>query len=268
MCRNNTLLSPYPLGHALAVAMSTPQTHRNGGVLLCVSGDRENLKPCRSEFWWAETRQCRFHFISKLCKQFGPRKGRQSVAVVITRTATHCNLSSFPFDRENRHATRPHSERAPRQRKGVAGVTDRNLPQARVSSSSLPPPPPLLPPPPPPPPPSRGSTEAKNVSKEELEALLQENLSIKDMARRLGMSRPTLYKLLKKHKLECAFKFTTNEQIVEMMGAIVMEHPQAITDPGLMNHRLMLSGVLALSEKRLLSCMRKLQREVNVMVIQ
>ncbi|XP_076460610.1 uncharacterized protein LOC143293555 isoform X6 [Babylonia areolata] len=111
---------------------------------------------------------------------------------------------------------------------------------------------------------TRGGTEPKNVSKEELERLLGENLSIKDMAQRLGMSRPTLYKLLKKHRLECAFKHTTNEQIVEMMGAVVMEFPQALTDPGLMNQRLMLSGVLAVSEKRLLSCMRRLQREINL----
>lgn len=106
------------------------------------------------------------------------------------------------------------------------------------------------------------------MPKEEIERLLQENLSITEIAIRLSMSRPTLYKLLKKHRLDSAFKYTTNEQIVEVMRTVVLDCPQALTDPALMSERLMRSEIAALAEKRLMSCMRRLQRELGVDVMQ
>ena len=106
------------------------------------------------------------------------------------------------------------------------------------------------------------------MPKEEIERLLQENLSITEIALRLGMSRPTLYKLLKKHRLDSAFKYTTNEQIVEAMRGVVLDCPRALCDPALMSERLMRSEIAALAEKRLISCMRRLQRELGVDVMQ
>ncbi|XP_070211158.1 uncharacterized protein [Littorina saxatilis] len=106
-------------------------------------------------------------------------------------------------------------------------------------------------------------TESKFVPKEDIERLLGEHLSITDIAHRLGMSRPTLYKLLKKHKLDSAFRFSTNEHIVELMKSVVTECPQALHDPAVMNERLIQREVIALAEKRLASCMRRLQQELS-----
>ena len=59
-----------------------------------------------------------------------------------------------------------------------------------------------------------------------------------------------------------------NRTRVVVMRTVVLDCPQALTDPALMSERLMRSEIAALAEKRLMSCMRRLQRELGVDVMQ
>ncbi|KAK7481193.1 hypothetical protein BaRGS_00027453, partial [Batillaria attramentaria] len=107
----------------------------------------------------------------------------------------------------------------------------------------------------------------KNISKEELQRLLEEKHSLTDIAYRLGISRPTLYKQLRKHKLDSAFKFTTNEQIMKNMRKIVAEIPEAETNVDIMLEQLNQVGMVGggsvgvgIGVRRVLSCMKKLNK--------
>ena len=66
-------------------------------------------------------------------------------------------------------------------------------------------------------------TTRKDVTKEDLQRLLRQKLPLKTIAEALNISRPTLYKLLRKHGLDSAFKNITNEKIIARISAIIAE---------------------------------------------
>jgi DNA-binding MurR/RpiR family transcriptional regulator len=112
----------------------------------------------------------------------------------------------------------------------------------------------------------------KDVPKNVLQDLLDQKMSITDMAQHLKISRPTVYKLLRKHGLESAFKYATNDQLIQVMRIIVDECPAALTNPVLMQERLRQTGNqvvdnygYSISEKRMQTCLLKLQSEKGVL---
>lgn len=99
------------------------------------------------------------------------------------------------------------------------------------------------------------------MAKEDIERLLEEKRSLKEVAQTLNMSRPTLYKLLRKYKLDSAFKYTTNEQIIEIMRGVVAEFPEAARDVEVMLAKLSQRSVFNIGVKRAFYCMKKLNSE-------
>ncbi|KAL8586384.1 hypothetical protein ACOMHN_022999 [Nucella lapillus] len=96
----------------------------------------------------------------------------------------------------------------------------------------------------------------KDVTKQDLQRLLQQKLPLRKIAALLEISRPTLYKLLRKHGLDSAFKNVTNEKLVARMQAIVAECPEAASDPNLMMVRLRQQDFFV-GMSRLVFCMQK-----------
>ena len=76
------------------------------------------------------------------------------------------------------------------------------------------------------------------ISREELENMLAQQMTLSKMATTLNISRPTLYKLLRLHGLDSAFKNLTNEKVLEHMQSIAFNVPQAKTDPNIMRQML------------------------------
>lgn len=111
----------------------------------------------------------------------------------------------------------------------------------------------------------RQAAGEKDVPKVVLEDLLNQRMSITDMATHLKLSRPTVYKLLRKHGLESAFKYATNDQIVEIMRGIAEECPQALTNPQLMQERIAQVATdkygISISDRRLHTCLSRLLTE-------
>ncbi|XP_076469009.1 uncharacterized protein LOC143299566 isoform X5 [Babylonia areolata] len=96
----------------------------------------------------------------------------------------------------------------------------------------------------------------KDVAKEDLQRLLQQKLPLRKIAAVLEISRPTLYKLLRKHGLDSAFKNITNEKLVAKMQAIVAECPEAGSDPNMMMAQLRQQDFFV-GMQRVVFCMQK-----------
>lgn len=95
------------------------------------------------------------------------------------------------------------------------------------------------------------------MTREDLQRLLKQKLPLKTIAEVLNISRPTLYKLLRKHGLDSAFKNITNEKIIARITAIVADCPQAASDPNMMMEKLRQQDFIV-GMSRVLFCMQKL----------
>ena len=106
---------------------------------------------------------------------------------------------------------------------------------------------------------SRRSFFSVNIGKEIIEELLERQLPIKYIARHLKISRPTLYKLMKKYGMENAFKLLTNEQILKSMKEIVTTVPEALFDAALMKKLLEDEQGRFVTSRRFNNCLRKIK---------
>ncbi|XP_025093316.1 uncharacterized protein LOC112563530 isoform X32 [Pomacea canaliculata] len=106
-----------------------------------------------------------------------------------------------------------------------------------------------------------GRGYSKSVAKEDIERLLREKHTLKEVAHLLNISRPTLYKMLRKYRLDSAFKFMTNEQIMHLMRGIVTEFPQAAVDVEVMLEKLNQRSIFSINPKRVLACLKKLNSD-------